>query len=103
MKRIIVERKQYRLEVDPDKKVKSIFCFVIAPVAQRKGIATRLVEQVIIDAKNEGFDLIEAYPKKDFVSISRDFMGPTAMYQKLGFSVYLELVDGLSIMRKQLK
>jgi len=90
-------------EADPNNKVKSVFCFMIAPAAQRKGVATRLLERVIIDATNDGFELIETYPKKDFVSLSRDFMGPAAMYKKFGFTVYLELDNGISIMRKRLK
>ena len=76
---------------------------MVAPVVQRKGVATQLLERVIMDARNDGFDLIETYPKKDFVSISRDFMGPAAMYKKFGFTEYLELENGISIMRKQLK
>lgn len=91
------------VEAVPNDKVKSVFCFMVAPVVQRKGVATQLLERVIMDARNDGFDLIETYPKKDFVSISRDFMGPAAMYKKFGFTEYLELENGISIMRKQLK
>ena len=91
------------VEADRNNKVKSVFCFMIAPVAQRKGVATRLLERVIKDATNDGFDLIETYPKTGFVSISRDFMGPAAMYKKFGFTVYLELDNGISIMHKRLK
>ena len=70
---------------------------------QRKGIATQLLERVCNDAISDGFDVVEVYPKKEFVSVARDFMGPAAMYSKYGFHVYAELEDNEIIMRKQLK
>ena len=84
-------------------KVKSIFCYVIAPEMQRKGIATKLLERVCADAQMEGFDIVESYPKKEFVSVARDFMGPSSMYKKMGFTIYKELGQDKVIMRKSLK
>jgi len=84
-------------------KVKSIFCFVITPAMQRKGVATQLLERVCKDVLEDGFDYIEAYSKKDFVRVARDFMGPAEMYKKLGFTIYNELDNGEIVMRKQLK
>ena len=52
---------------------------------QRKGIATKLLENILIDAKAEGFTHVEAYPNKEFSSIAADFMGPASMYEKHGF------------------
>lgn len=43
---------------DSDKKVKSIFCFTIAPEMKRKEIATLLLERVCHDAVKDGFDLL---------------------------------------------
>ena len=91
------------VEANPSSKIKSIFCFVIAPAMQRKGIATRLLERVCADAADEGFDCVEAYPKKDFVSVSRDFMGPVEMYRKCGFAVHGELQNNELVMRKKLR
>lgn len=82
-------------------KVKSIFCFVIAPEMRRKGIATRLMERVCKDAAQDGFDAVEAYPYK-VSGIHSDFGGPFEMYQKEGFVVSLETKQGF-VMRKQLK
>lgn len=84
-------------------KVKSVFCYVIAPEMQRKGIATKLLERVCVDAKKEGFDIVESYPKKEFVSAARDFMGPASMYKKMGFTICKELGQDKVIMRKSLK
>lgn len=83
-------------------KVKSVFCFVIPPDMQRKGIATRLLERVCEDAKAEEFDCVESYPKKEFINVARNFMGPAKMYEKLGFSVVDEM-NGEFVMRKWLK
>lgn len=72
--------------VDEAVKVKSIFCFVIAPEMKRRGIATRLVERVCQDAAQDHFDLVEAYPQRQFVN-DVDYTGPIEMYEKCGFSV----------------
>jgi GNAT superfamily N-acetyltransferase len=88
-------------ESTPDIKVKSIFCFTIAPEMKRKGIATQLLERVCQDAIQDGFDYIEAYPNKEFVN-DIDFTGPIEMYRKSGFVVSYETKQNL-VLRKQLK
>ena len=67
-------------------RVKSVFCFVIAPEMQRKGIATQLLERVCKDAADDGFDYVEAYVNEKH--INHDFRGPLAMYEKCGFIAY---------------
>ncbi len=92
---------EYRADI----KVKSIFCFVIAPDMQRKGIATRLVERVCSDAADDGFDFVEAYVNKEFKEFhetGHDFRGPLAMYEKCGFYQCAER-DGRVVVRKALK
>jgi len=83
-------------------KVKSIFCFVIAPEMKRKGIATLLLGRACKDAFQDGFDFVEAYPYKESSYQSSDFGGHFEMYKKSGFYVSLETEQGL-VMRKQLK
>lgn len=83
-------------------KVKSIFCFVIAPEMKRKGIATSLLKHVCDDAFKDGFDFIEAYPFKTPSRQSSDFGGHIKMYQKSGFYISLDTDNGI-VMRKQLK
>jgi len=86
---------EYRADI----KVKSIFCFVIAPDMQREGVATRLVERVCIDAAAEGFDFIEAYPNVEYTPLNH--MGPLAMYEKCGFAKSAEQ-EGRVVVRKVL-
>lgn len=85
-----------------DIKVKSVFCFMIAPEMQRKGIATQLLERVCKDAADDGFDFVEAYVNEKFIHTDHDFRGPLAMYEKCGFSKYAER-EGKVVMRKALK
>lgn len=89
---------EYRLGI----KVKSIFCFVIAPEVQRMGVATQLLERVCQDAAADGFDFVEAYVYKKFDTVPHDFRGPLAMYEKCGFSKQAERDDKV-VMRKTLK
>lgn len=89
-------------ESTPDIKVKSIFCFAIAPEMQRKGIASSLMERVCLDAAKDEFDFVEAYPNKIFINEAEDFMGPAELYRKNGFIVYSE-TDEKFVMRKKLK
>lgn len=89
-------------EYPADIKVKSIFCFVIAPEMQRKGVATKLVERVCRDAADEGFDFVEAYVNKKFVEADHDFRGPLDMYLKCSFDKYAQREDRVTV-RKALK
>ena len=85
-----------------DSKVKSVFCFTIAPEMQRRGIATQLLERVCIDAAKEGFDFVEVYPNKVVTAESENHRGFAAMYKKIGFTVYAEL-ESMYVMRKELR
>jgi GNAT superfamily N-acetyltransferase len=86
----------------PGVRVKSIFCFAIAPRMKRKGIAKRFLERVCQDAAQDGFDFVEAYPNRAFIDEAEDFMGPADLYMQSGFFVYHETEQKL-VMRKKLK
>ena len=89
-------------ESNPDIKVKSVFCFAIAPEMRRKGIAKMLLERVCQDAAQDGFDFVEGYPNKEFINEAEDFVGPIEVYKKSGFNVHYE-TDRQFVMRKHLK
>lgn len=84
-----------------DKKVKSIYCFTIAPEMRRKGIATMLLERVCRDAKIEGYEVVEAYPYKEQSYQSSNYGGYVKMYEKCGFELFVDTNKG-PIMRKYL-
>lgn len=83
-----------------DIKVKSIFCFTVAPKAQRMGVATQLLQRVCEDAAADGFDFVEAYVNKADADL--DFTGPLAMYDHCGFQRHAER-EGRIVVRKALK
>lgn len=87
-------------EYDDQIKVKPVFCFIIVPETQGKGVATRLLERVCKDAAEDGFDYVEAYVKKEIIDY--DFRGPVRLYEKCEFHQYAER-DGRVVMRKELK
>lgn len=83
-------------------RVKSIFCFLVAPEYRRKGITKLLLERVCQDAADDGFDFIEAYPQKEYINEAIDYMGPVGLFNKYGFTIHGETEDKF-IMRKPLK
>lgn len=85
-----------------DIKIKSIFCFAIAPDARRTGVAVALVDRICRDAAADGFDFIESYPNKSFTTALDGMRGPLEMYKKCGFSVFAENDDKI-VMRKALR
>ena len=85
----------------PNQKIKSILCFAIAPEIRGKGVATKLLEQVCIDAKIDGFDFVEGYPNDYFLNQAEDYMGPVMMYKNLGFGEYYHINKKI-VMRKKL-
>ena len=92
-----VYKRQPLDDLEQGVKVKSVFCFVIAPEMRRQGIAALLLEHVCREAAQEGFDVVEAYPWKQW-----DFGGYYEMYKNSGFTVVQETESGY-VMRRQLK
>lgn len=94
------------VDVATDERVKSIFCFLVAPDMRGKGIAKMLLERVCEDARNEGFNYIEAYPRTQKTAGKAkeysNFQGPYKMYEQVDFIKYKELSDK-AILRKYLK
>lgn len=88
-------------DLESGQRVKSVFCFVIAPDMRGKGIATQLLMRVCEDAASDGFDVIEAYPYRNADMLSA-FCGYEEMYRKCGFEVFYEQGQRL-VMRKELR
>lgn len=90
-----------REESSPSIKIKSVFCFAIAPGMRGSGIAGLLLKRVCEDAAQDGFDFVEAYPNKEFINTEADCMGPVKLFEKLGFTASYEIAPKL-VMRKKL-
>lgn len=80
-------------------KIKSIVCFAISPEYRHRGIASKLLERVCLDAKREGYEFAEAYPRLAD-SDEPAFTGPLHMYEKAGFKEYARNASAI-IMRKE--
>jgi len=87
-------------EPDSGLRVKSVFCFVIAPEMRRKGIATQLLNCVCEDAAKDGFDIVEAYPFNNENYQTSDFGGYLQLYEKCGFHISLDNEQRLVVRRK---
>lgn len=89
-------------EFQKNPKVKSIFCFTVAPHMRRKGVSKALINRAIEDAVLEGFDFVEAYPNKNASDEYYDYVGPLALYQSFGFEVVQEM-DKRLVVQKPLR
>jgi ribosomal protein S18 acetylase RimI-like enzyme len=84
---------------DKNFKIKSIVCFTIAPDMRGKGIATRLLDRICSDVKEEPFSCLEAYPIKGEGNCFAHYGGPYKLYENKGFNVYKEFEKDM-IVRK---
>ncbi len=73
---------------DDKEKVLSIVCFIVEKEHRGKGIAKKLLNKIIEEAKGKDYSVIEAYPKKGAKSEYGRWNGPFEMYKKTGFSEY---------------
>lgn len=81
-------------------KTKSVFCFLVASEYRGKGIATSFLEQVCKDAKQEGYEYVEAYPFGDS-NMEFQFHGTSTMYEKNGFHQVADF-EFVKVMTKKL-
>ena len=70
---------------EKDEKTFSIACFIVQKEYRRKGIAQRLLNTVIQYAEENGYHIIEAYPKKKTNSEYNIWNGPYEMYKRNSF------------------
>ena len=84
-----------------EKREKAVVCFEIAPEYRRKGIATALLQQVITDAKTEGYIAVVSFPVIRDEDYEWDCTGPARLYEKFGF-VKVEEQRKSTVMRKEL-
>lgn len=86
---------------EESEKIKSIFCFTVAPEMRGKHVATALLERVVHDAVKDGYEYLEAYPNKEETDMYYNYVGPIGLYQKLGFEKWGETEERF-VYRKKL-
>ena len=81
-------------------RTKVLYCIDIAPAYRGQGLARRIIERFVTDAKAEGYTYAEAYPLTDEAK-PYQYKGPVRLYEKLGFET-LKKLDEVYIVRKTL-
>lgn len=89
------------ISIKSKEKIKSVFCFTIAPDMRGKGVASALLKQVIEDAEKDGYKFIESYPNKEETDMYYKYVGPLELYKKFGFEHY-DQTKWRFILRKKL-
>lgn len=79
----------------------AVACFEIAPDYRGKGIATALLNRVILDATTNGYSSVVAFPVRRSERYEWDCAGPIRLYEKSGFYKISEHGDTV-IMKKEL-
>ncbi len=98
-------RNYIRLTEDEDiqtgagQKKAAIVCFVIDPSHRGKGIASALLKTACEDFEQQGYELIEVYPRKETRTVASKYHGTVNMYERNGFSIVREF-DDVYIMQK---
>jgi GNAT superfamily N-acetyltransferase len=70
-------------------------------ITAKRGVASQLLQAVLDEAKQNGNESVEAYPKKR-LNDSDAFEGPLAIYETFGFDVISAYKDFL-VVRKRLR
>lgn len=68
-----------------------ITCVAIQTDYRRKGLATRLVRNVLRDLKRRGMKTVDAYPVKNPLSWNQVSVGPVGLWEKCGFGKVAEI------------
>lgn len=90
-------------EEESDLKIASLICFIVAPSYRKQGIARKLLRYACSIYKDNGYDLIEVYPRKgENLSDAYSYRGPISLYNSEGFFIYKEFED-YYVMRKKLQ
>jgi len=84
-------------ESEKDKKIKAIVCFCVDPKLRNKGIASGILEKAYLDAMQDGYSYIEAYPFTG--GGNNNYHGPLNLYKKHGFETY-GVTNACTIVRK---
>jgi len=88
-------------ELEENKKIKSVVCFLVAPKMRGKGIATQLLEHICQDAAFDGYEYIEAYPPKGAFDMYAAHQGTITLFEKCNFVIHKTFQNDV-IMRKHL-
>ncbi len=78
----------------------AITCVAVDTNYRRKGIAKRLVRNVLRDLKRRGVRTVDAYPVKEPKSLNQIPCGPVGLWKELGFDSAFKADSKKKIIRK---
>lgn len=74
-----------RYATGDDEGVCSVVCFVVAPPYRRHGLAGRLLNEAVEEARRNGFHTVEAYPRRVEDNAAHAYAGTPELYEAAGF------------------
>lgn len=78
----------------------AITCVVVDTNYRRRGLAKRLVRNVIRDLKRRGIRTVDAYPVKEPKSLNQIPCGPVSLWKELGFERVFKASTKKKIIRR---
>ena len=80
-----------QFELEPDPNTWAITCFLIDPDHRRRGLASHLLCEILMDLKELGIGRVEAFPRHGAEIDEMDMWnGPESIFAQAGFSVVQE-------------
>lgn len=77
-----------QFELAPDPSTWAVTCFLVAPARRGRGLAPRLLAEVLERLRGRGVRRVEAFPKRGADPDALDLWnGPEAMFRAAGFEV----------------
>lgn len=89
-----------KLPVPSGDKAFCIVCIAIASKYRLRGLATKLLRNVLRDLKRRGVKSVDGYPVRHASSWNQISTGPLALYQDLGFEIILNEGKQLIVRKK---
>jgi ribosomal protein S18 acetylase RimI-like enzyme len=84
--RLVKLARQMRLEPEP--AAVAISCFHVAPAHRRRGVARRMLDEVLRDLRARGVRRVEAFPRRGADLPEDDlWTGPEALFCAAGFTI----------------
>lgn len=80
----------------------AITCFVVAPAWRGQGVSQALLRGACELLQAGGFEAVDAWTRPGETSPTANHTGSFTLYQRAGFAVWRENVDGGVIVRKRL-
>jgi ribosomal protein S18 acetylase RimI-like enzyme len=87
---------------DATDKLARILCFNVEPNLRGQGIATELLDLVIADLAERGFEAVEAAPVTEVAEGRIPYRGTLSMFVKIGFEKVMELSGNHTLVRRYL-